>query len=84
MDRKEFQKAYGKIVAKAWADEAFKKRFISNPKSVLKENGIDVPEGVEFKVMESTSKLIYLVLPQAPDSGKAGAEDVEDRKAAFF
>jgi hypothetical protein len=84
MDRQQFQRAYGKIVAKAWADEAFKKRLISDPRIVLKENGIDAPEGVEFTVVESTRKRVYLVLPPVPESGIAGAEAIEDRLAALF
>lgn len=32
--------AYGKIVAKAWTDEAFKQRLLSDPAAVLKEEGV--------------------------------------------
>jgi len=39
MDREEFQKAYGKVVAKAWADDGFKAKLLADPKTVLKENG---------------------------------------------
>tara|TARA_B100000315_G_scaffold218472_1_gene219800 strand:- start:160 stop:363 length:204 start_codon:yes stop_codon:yes gene_type:complete len=35
---------YGKIVAKAWSDEEFKAKLMADPKSVLKENGVDVGE----------------------------------------
>ncbi len=31
MDRDEFQKAYGKLVAKAWADEDFKAKLLADP-----------------------------------------------------
>jgi len=82
MDRGEFQKAYGRIVAKAWADEDFKQRLLSDPTTVLKENGINVPEGVDFNVLESTDNLIYLLLPPRPDLREVGAEDLEKRQAA--
>jgi len=82
MNREQFQKAYAKIVAKAWADEGFKQRLLSDPTTVLKENGIDVPDGVEFRVIESTSNLVYLTLPPRPDSSQVAAEEVDRREAA--
>jgi hypothetical protein len=82
MEREQFQKAYGKIVAKAWADEGFKQRLLSQPTTVLKENGIDVPPGVEFNVVESTSNLVHLILPAKPDSPDVAVEDLDGRVAA--
>ena len=31
-------------VTKAWSDEEFKAKLMADPKSVLKENGVDVGE----------------------------------------
>jgi len=84
MDRGEFQKAYGRIVAKAWADEDFKQRLLSDPTTVLKENGINVPEGVQFKVVESTGSLVHLILPAKPDSPDIVAANPEVRQAALL
>jgi adenylyltransferase/sulfurtransferase len=56
----EYQKKYNKIVAKSWLDPVFKRRLIDNPAKVLKEEGIDVPEGVEVKVLESTEGGIHV------------------------
>jgi len=83
MDKEQLRKAYGKIVAKAWADDAFKQRLLSDSTAMLKENGVDVPEGLEFRVMESTSNLIYLVLPQKPDPEELSTQDLEMRLAAY-
>jgi len=83
MDREQFQKAYAKIVARAWADEGFRARLLTETTMVLKENGIDVPAGLEFKVVESTSTLAYLILPIRPDSEEFAAEDLEIRQAAI-
>jgi len=82
MNREQFQKAYAKIVAKAWADEGFKQRLLSDPTTVLKEHGIEVPVGVVFKVVESTSNLVYLTLPPRPDSSQVAAEELDSREAA--
>ncbi len=47
-------KAYSRVVAKAWADKTFKQRLLADPKAVLQEEGISVPEGVEVRVVEET------------------------------
>ena len=54
---------YGEIVSRVWDDEVFKKRFLNSPKEVLKEAGIPVEEGVEYKVIEAPKMVQYLVLP---------------------
>jgi len=84
MDREQFQKAYAKVVANAWVDDAFKQRLLSDPTTVFKENGVDVPEGVKFKLVESTSALVYLVLPPKPDSVDTDADDLERRQASYY
>ena len=57
---------FGKIVAKAWRDPAFKAELIANPGAALKAEGIDVPAGMTVTVLENTDKLFYLVLPPVP------------------
>lgn len=47
-------KALSKIVAKTWLDEEFNSKFLSNTNAALEENGITLPEGVEFTVHENT------------------------------
>lgn len=62
----QLQKAWGKVVARAWSDVAFKKRLLSNPVKVLKENGIQSPPDVTVKVVEDSAKVIHLILPNKP------------------
>gem|GEM_PF-760869 len=62
----ELDKKWGKLIAQCWADEAFKQRFIADPAAVMKEAGLEVPEGVEFKVAENTDKVQYILLPEKP------------------
>ncbi len=81
-DREQFQKACGKIVAKAWSDEGFKRRLLSDPRAVLKENGIDVPEDIQVKVVENTKELVYVTVPPRPDATKLVTEDVAQRVVA--
>lgn len=62
-----WSKKYAQIVAKCWADEAFKKRFITDPAAVMQECGIEAPQEMEFKVVENSSNSTYLVLPAKAD-----------------
>ena len=43
---------WSQIVARAWCDEGFMKRLRSHPRGVLAEHGMEVPEGMEVKVVE--------------------------------
>ncbi len=40
-------------VTKAWSDEEFKAKLMADPKSVLKENGVDVAEALEVGIDEN-------------------------------
>lgn len=51
----DYNKVYGQIVAKAWSDDAFREQLLRDPATVLRDNGIDVPEGVEVTVVELPS-----------------------------
>jgi len=57
---------WARIITKAWEDETFKKRLLKNPEQVMKENGIDVPAGMHFQVIEDTAEKRNLVLPLKP------------------
>jgi hypothetical protein len=64
-------------VARTWADEAFKKRPLADPMAVMKEAGADLPEGLQFKVVEDTDRLVHLILPPKPDLGELSEEQLE-------
>ncbi len=68
MDPKEaeLQKAWGKVVARAWSDAAFKERLLRDPAEALKENGIIISADVVLKVVENSGKVQHLVLPKPP------------------
>ena len=72
---KERWEVWNQIVARAWADDQFKRRLLSNPTSVLREHGFELAGGVEYKVVENTEKVVHLTLPAAP-----GAEDVSEER----
>lgn len=64
--KKEQNKKMAKIIARAWSEESFKERLISNPRAVLTECEISVPAGIEVRVLEQTDQVMYIVLPMKP------------------
>lgn len=76
------QLQWAKILAKSWADEDYKNRLLSDPASVMKEEGLNVPDDVEFKCVEATDKLVWMVLPPKP-SDAGSIEAGEERLAAI-
>ena len=79
-EQNEQAKQWAKIVAKAWADEDYKKRLMDDPASVLSDEGMELPEGVKINVVEATDKQAWMVLPPKPADGKI--EEGESRLAA--
>ena len=64
----------------AWyKSEAYRSRTVMEPRTVLREFGLELDESVEVRVWDSTSDVRYMVLPQRPsDTERLGeAELVE-------
>jgi hypothetical protein len=61
-----FEKAWMKVVAKSWSDQAFKARLLADPAAVLKEHGIAIPERMTIQVLEDSARVIHLILPERP------------------
>jgi nitrile hydratase subunit alpha len=58
----------------------YRSRAVIDPRGVLREFGLELPEDVEVRVWDSTAELRYLVLPERP----AGTERLtEDELAAL-
>ena len=51
-----------------WSDEGLKQRLFSDPKPVLKEFGLDIPQNVKVHVHENNNKVFNAVLPAKPES----------------
>ena len=52
----------------------YRSRAVIDPRGVLREFGLDLPEDVEVRVWDSTAELRYLVLPER----LAGTEDLSE------
>ena len=57
---------------------AYRSRAVVDPRGVMKEFGLDLPDNVEVRVLDSTADLRYLVLPRRP----AGAEGMSESHLA--
>ena len=60
----------------AWYKSApYRSRAVSDPRGVLAEFGVDVPDDVEVRVWDSTAEVRYLVVPQRPAGTNGWSED---------
>ena len=69
------------LFAACWKDEALKARFMSDPKAVLAEYDVPVPDGMDVKVVENADNCVHITLP-APPSGSGELPDEELSNAA--
>lgn len=56
----------------------YRSRAVIDPRGVLREFGLDLPEGVEVRVWDSTAEIRYLVLPERPP----GTEGLNEEQLA--
>ncbi len=68
------QATISKLIARSWADPAFKARFKASPKDVLAEAGLAVPSNVKVNVVESTASEWTVVIPPVPAEGELSDE----------
>lgn len=59
-----------------YKQRAYRSRAVIEPRKVLGEFGLDLPEGVTVQVHDSTADMRYIVLPMRPD-GTEGMDEVE-------
>jgi nitrile hydratase len=57
---------------------AYRSRAVIDPRSVLAEFGLTLPQETKIRVWDSTAELRYLVIPQRP----AGSERLDDAELA--
>jgi len=53
----------------------YRSRAVIDPRGVLREFGLELPEAVELRVWDSTAELRYLVLPERPAGTDGLSED---------
>jgi nitrile hydratase subunit alpha len=53
----------------------YRSRVVSDPRGVLKEFGLELPDNVKVQVWDSTAELRYMVLPERPAGTDGWSED---------
>ncbi len=53
----------------------YRSRAVIDPRGVLRELGLELPEEIEVRVWDSTAELRYLVLPQRPAGSQGMTEE---------
>jgi hypothetical protein len=69
------------LFAACWKDEALKARFMFDPKAVLAEYDMDVPDGMDVKVVENADNCVHITMP-TPPSGHMKLSDEQLSNAA--
>jgi hypothetical protein len=64
------EQKFREIIARAWKDESFKQRLLSDPKKVLGEAGITLPSNARVNVHVDTADTMNFVLPRNPSESE--------------
>jgi nitrile hydratase len=54
---------------------SYRSRAVADPRGVMKEFGLELEEGVEVRVLDSTADMRFLVLPQRPKGTEGMSEE---------
>ena len=60
---------------KWYKDFAYRSRAVIEPRAVLDEFGVELPESKQVRVWDSTAELRYMVLPERPPGTEGMSED---------
>ena len=74
----EQRNAMADLFAACWKDEALKARFMADPKAVLAEHGIAVPDNMNVNVVENSDNTVHITMPMAP----SGSSELSDEELA--
>ena len=84
LQERRFWDGYSALVKKAWNDEAFKQRLLSDPMAVFNENDLTVPEGMQVRILEDRANLRHLPLPVKPTTEEAPTEKERGTAGSWF
>jgi len=58
-----------------YKSDTYRSRAVIEPREVLRDFGLELPEDVEVRVWDSTAEIRYLVLPERPATSDGLSED---------
>jgi hypothetical protein len=70
-------KSYEQLFEQVRTDEKFKQRFLQEPKSVLTEMGIEIPDSIEIEIHQDTPTLKHLVIPADDSSNELSESELQ-------
>jgi len=53
----------------------YRSRAVSDPRGVLREFGVELDDGTELRVLDSTADIRYLVIPRRPSGSERASEE---------
>jgi hypothetical protein len=68
MNQEALDQKMGQIWARCWTDPVFKAQLLADPCGVLTAQGLDLPEGLQIKVLEDCPELVHWVIPAPPEA----------------
>jgi len=72
---------FDELLLDVYSDMELKQRFLDDPASVLRQRGVEVPDGVELRVLEDSPTVRHIVLPHFHDGTPAPTEELASRKS---
>jgi hypothetical protein len=66
----ENRQKWSQLVTRAWADETLKRRLLSDPMPLLREQGIEIPAGVEVHVVQDKDTISCMLQTQQLADGE--------------
>jgi hypothetical protein len=67
------------VLQRATTDPDFREALKANPAKVLAEAGVQVPEGIDYEVLENTPDKLHIVLPPLAEDTELSGEALEAR-----
>lgn len=72
-----------KIVALAWKDDAFRERFLANPKAEFESRlGVKLPPGLQMAAYQEDGSNLHFVIPAKPSVNISELSDADLEKVA--
>ncbi|MDF2715300.1 MAG: nitrile hydratase [Paenibacillus sp.] len=69
------------IIEKAWEDDSFKQKLLSDPKTAIQDAfGVTIPDEIQLKALEESPTEFYLVIPPNP-SKTINGQDADSNAA---
>src|SRR5690349_1942523 len=80
MSRREMEE---KIVARAWTDDEFRRKFVADPKGQFEQHlGTKLPESLTITVHEEAPDNLHFVIPAKPPGNLSELSDEDLEKVA--